>query len=851
MEDNNQIISQNKTHPLFFWGICLILFLPIIVLPPSFQPADWSRAVLFRSIITILLSFLLFKYLYKKDISFSIPEWKNPVCLPFLILAAFFITLILATIFSEDIRFSIFGSPVRAGGVLNLLFFFIFTVFLALFIKEKDWKKLFNLLFAAGILASSLAVIQYFNIFKNLFIAYKSGDAPSFLGNSTFLAIYMIFLSMLSFTLLTQEKKKKKKILYGALFLLFIFTILITGSRATYLGLSIGFFYFFFFYPKKLKTLKIIAASLVLLAIIVIIFFNFFPQIAEQNNLLKIAVNRLSVKRIVVDLAGTRFSAWKITLQTIKEKPVLGWGPENSYIGFDKYYDPTISNVKNMWWDRPHNIFLEIAATSGIISAILYSLFWIFLLWQLQIFKRKNGNNENTYLAHGIQAMLIGYLIVLFFNFNNFSTYLISFFFIGCAFYLISEKEEKITIYPPKAIIPYKKYIAAVFLIILILFLWFWNIKPLYINEKIIYAYNLSNIKKCDKAISISDSTLKNGILKAYAGLKYADTIKNCVPSKPEKSIEYSTTSLQALKLSSEIQPKFTRTWLFMGNFANFLAAKEQNAENKNKLLLETRDYLEKALKLSPKRQEILIEMEKNYLMVNDYQTMKKIAYDCIAIDSSYGFCYWYLGVAEVFLGEQENGKKHIQEAREKADITYPYIQLGIAYINQKNYKDAAEAYRLAVIGDGENANYRAVLAFLYKQIGEYEKAGIEAVEVFKLQPGNKEVLEFIKLLLGLSPNSITLHTSLAYVYTQTGETEKARQEYLIIKSIYSQAVTKYPKNPNYHFNLAGVCKELGEYEKAYQEALLAEKLDPNFHDNVSNFIYFLPGDYWKKYLKR
>ena len=829
-------------HSLFFWGVCFILFLPIIVLPPTFQPADWSRAILFRIILTVSISFFLFKFFYfsKKEISISLPKWKSSVYFPFLMLLAFLATLILATIFSEDIRFSIFGSPARAGGLLNLLFFFIFTVFLTLFIKENDWKKLFSLLFAVGVLASSLAIIQYFNILKNIFMSYEGGAAPSFLGNSTFLAIYMLFLTFLSFTFLTQEKEKKKKVIYAVLFLIFAFTILITGSRATYLGLLVGFFYFFFFYPKKFKTLKIAAASLLLFAVFIVLLFNFFSQSAEKNNILKMTASRLSIKTIATDLMGTRFSAWKITVNAIKEKPLFGWGPENFYIGFEKYFDPTLPpSLQRLWWDRPHNVFLEIFINSGVFALIFYIAFWLILLWQLQRFKRKQDDSKHAYLAHGLQVMFIGYLVALFFNFDNFSTHLISFFFVGYSFYLISETEEKIIVCPPQNKIIQKKSFFIILLLLVILFIWFWNIKPLYLNEKIVYVQNLSEAKQCKKALEIvNDSNWeKSGILKSYAILRYSDIIRNCVFGQPEKEIEYSQKALSLLKIASNIQPKFSRTWLFMGGFTNVLAAREKNIENKNKLLLEAMGYLEKSLWLSPKRQEIFIEMEKNYIVAEDYQAMKKIAEDCIKIDPGVGECYWYLGIAEIFLGDQENGRKHIQESKEKNYNNPAYLQLGVAYISQKNYKDAAEAYHMLTAIYPKNASYHAVMAFLSQKIGDYGRAGAEALEVFKLQPNNKEAVKFLESLLGLNANDISLHTSLVYVYKQLGEEEKAKQELLTIKSIYLQLIAnKYNASHN-HFSLAGVYKELGEYENSFKEAMIALKLSPESREEIVSFI--------------
>ncbi|MBI1866591.1 MAG: O-antigen ligase family protein, partial [Candidatus Staskawiczbacteria bacterium] len=495
---------NNNINQVLFFGVCFILFLPIIVLPPDFQPSDWTRSILFRIIITALVSFLFFKFFYKKSISIELPAWNKSLYLPMLILSVFFITLIIATIFSQDISFSIFGSPLRAGGVLNLLFFFIFSIILALFIDKNHWEKLFNILFITGGITSLLAIIQYFNLLKNIFISYEEGSTPSFLGNSTVLAIYMLFLTFLAFVFFIQKQKRREKLLYGALFLLFIFTIFITGSRAAYLGLLAGFLYFFFFYPAtneiqaqsteksgkwhylKLKTLKIIAASFLILAIITVLFFNFFPQFGEKNSFFKILTSRLSIEKIAMDILGTRLPVWKMTLEAIKDRPLLGWGPENFYIGFEKYYDPTPFSHPVLLWDRPHNIILDIAVSSGIFSLLIYLFFWISLFWQLQKIKHieKNADyyDENILKTHGVQSMFIGYLIVLFFNFDSFASYLISFFFIGYSFYLISNREKRLIILPLRNVFFRKKLLVFICFTMVIIFLWFWNIKPLYLG---------------------------------------------------------------------------------------------------------------------------------------------------------------------------------------------------------------------------------------------------------------------------------------------------------------------------------------------------------------------------------
>lgn len=858
MKNNTTSVKKN-IDKILFWFISFILFLTVIVLPPSFQPSDWTRTILFRSTIAVLVSFLLYKFFYKNDISISLPKWKVSDYLPFLALSFFILFVIVSTIFSQDLRFSFFSSPARAGGSLNMLFYFIFAIILAFFIKNRNWDKLWNINFFVASLASGLAIVQSFNLLKNVFVSYEGGGVPSFLGNSTFLAIYMFFMAVWAFMLFLQKKIKKQKITYGVLFCLFVLTIFLTGSRATYLALIVSSFFFFFFYPfniKRIKTLKITAGSILLLALIVIAVFNFFPQLSEKNQIFARLSNRLSVERVAEDLFGTRFAVWNIAIQAIKDKPLLGWGPENFYIGFEKYYEPTVSNMQRLWWDRPHNIFLDIAVNFGLIALFFYISFWIILMWSLQKFKKTEQDPQKIYSAHALQTMFIGYFISLFFNFDSFPTYLISFFFIGYSFYLLFSQKEFIEIKNNQKIITFKnkKIWATVVFAMLFFFLLFWNIKPLYLNELIKRAQNLSDIKKCDKVMPLIEQANKNpGVISVYGALTYSDIIKKC--SNPDKEIEYAKKGIEFLNKASVIQPKYTRTWLFLGSLTDVLAAREEDPGKKNELTKEARGYLDKAIKLSPKRQEIIVEMEKNYLIDQNYKAMKKIANDCIAIDPSQGICYWYLGIPEIFLGDQKNGKIHIEEALNKGGFSPQYIQLGSAYINQKNYKEAFLIYHQLTANYPENAGYHAVMAFLSKEIKDYDRAIAEALKVFKIQPNNEESIQFMKLLLGLAPNSPVAHTSMAFIYKELGETEKYTNELNTAKNIYIQLANANPSIPDYHYRLAMIYAEQGDNQKSYQEALLTIKIagpsDLNTKEKLESFIQnILPVEVWDSYLK-
>lgn len=856
---NNPYYGEKQASNIVFWAAVIILFLPIILLPPYFQPSDWSKVLLFRIIITALISFLLFRFFYKKDLRLEIPKWNKATYLPILILAAYFGSVLMATLFSQDIRFSIFGSPGRAGGVLNLTFFFFFTVLLALFIHRAQWQKLFHVLFAAGILASLLAIIQYFNLVKNIFLSFEGGSTPSFLGNSTILATYMLFLSFLAFVFFVQKKTKKEKAAYGTLFLLFAFTIILTGSRAAYLGLLAGFLYFFLLYPypQAYKRLKIAAATLLAAAVLIIVLFNFFPQLGQTHPIANTIATRVSVTRIAKDIFGTRLSAWNMTWQAIQEKPFLGWGPENFYIGFEKHYNPVPFATPKLLWDRPHNILLDVAIHSGIFSVVLYLLFWATLFWKLQQVKRLQIADEVepqvALKVHGVQAMFIGYLVILFFNFDSFATYLIAFLFVGYSLYLIWLPTEKRQLTPP-LFIPLKKPAAFALLAAALLFFWFWNIKPLYLNEKIAHTKSLTSQRYCKEALATSNDEKweKSGILKSYAILLYSDIVKNCAFVDSEKEVEYSQKMVSLLTVAANTQPTFSRTWLYLGSFTNVLAAREADSQKKKDLLAKAIGYLNKALELSPQRQEIFAEIEKTHLVAENYAAMEEVGKKCIAIDPRFGECYWHMGIGQIFLGNQQEGKKNIALALQNGFVTPPYKQLAVAYISQKNWTDAILAYeKIPIYYDEAStdiaAAHHATLAYLYKQNGNYTRAGEEALKVFKLQPENPETIQFIKLLLAQSPSDPIINSSLAFIYSQPGPQQEAKKAI----AIYRELISQYPKNPDYRWRLIEIYYEQKDYDRAYAEVVLILKLFPERKTQVEDFIKTLLPIHWQHYQNR
>ena len=333
-------------HSIYLAGFLLILALPLLNVPPLFSPPDWGKTILFRVILSILGFTFIYQTLYQEPRSksdrepFSVNFSKEAKTVMFLLLALLGI-FFLATIFSLDPSFSLWGNPYRAGGFINFAFYIIFSILLYLTAKKKDWQKLWDFSILVGILVCVVALFQQFGIFKEIFV-YLSSRPPSTIGITTALAIYLLLLTFPTFSFFLSTPIKKwfglKKLLYFLSLILFIIvSVLITQTRSAYLGLAIGFLFFFFFYPLKtnLKKFKIkifaikgFALILLILTAFIVFYANThtskeLPQFVQENKFLSRSASRLSIKTALND---PRISGWPIALEASLSRPVLGYG---------------------------------------------------------------------------------------------------------------------------------------------------------------------------------------------------------------------------------------------------------------------------------------------------------------------------------------------------------------------------------------------------------------------------------------------------------------------------------------------------------------------------------------------
>jgi tetratricopeptide (TPR) repeat protein len=261
----------------------------------------------------------------------------------------------------------------------------------------------------------------------------------------------------------------------------------------------------------------------------------------------------------------------------------------------------------------------------------------------------------------------------------------------------------------------------------------------------------------CRGAIERMEKLLKiSTFLDSYLRLKFANLIKNCLTLQdPQFSEKIAQRGVEILKENSQIQPYFTRNWLFLGILTNFLLEKEKAAQAPKEKILQLKKEVdlafEKALKLSPQRPEILIEWLKSDLTIGDFPKAKEKGEKCLQLNPDFSYCYWFLGLTEIYLGKESKAKEYLQIAEEKGyalNSEISLLQLSLAYAFQKNYQQLIQIYQKLIKIAPQNPQYHASLATSYREIGELEKAKKEALKVLELSPkSQKEVEKFLRSL--------------------------------------------------------------------------------------------------------
>jgi O-antigen ligase len=599
-------LKENIIHKGIWIILGLIMFVPIYVNSDFFFPYIFSKTLAFRILVEMLLLLWLVWLWLKKENRFRL-DWLT---ITFFLLIVF---MFISSLFGADFNFSFWSNTERGEGILLWLHLFAFFVVLRNFVKgSRAWSWLFDMFVIAAQVVAVLGLFQYFDFdFVNKTGAGNERIAST-IGNAAYLGGYMLFAAFLALYLAVKRRKKWLLIYYIPVIFLDIFILIQTGTRGAFLALlvSVALFLLYNLFRLSNKKLKIYAlAGVILFAILSsFVYINKDSQWVANN----FTLNRLTSISLSERTAQTRFMTWNSAWQGFKERPILGYGQENFYVVFNKYFNPEIYSHagSRIWFDRAHNIFLDHLATGGLIGLLLYSILIFGPAWVL--FKKgvlrksvkqtddkqpkKSINLPEQILLLAIVAFVIQGLIV----FEALVTYLPLFLILAC----IGSKYTK----------PIKRWnnskiilgVLVVYLIALFPIMHFVNIKETKANATLLQAMHLQSVS-IDQAVetyfeSINYNTLGKQEFRRRA-TEYIDSLVLSQAATPLQIINYVERIDNELIKRTQENPYDVTNYLLLMRHYNYTYV--LNPER----LYEVGPIGEIALSYSPTRPQIYYEL--------------------------------------------------------------------------------------------------------------------------------------------------------------------------------------------------------------------------------------------------
>jgi len=391
--------------------------------------------------IIILLFFSIFSILYIKR-NFRIE-------FPIIVILLYMLQSLLSSIFSDDsVQYILLGGNGRMDGLIYIFSLSILFIFSYLLIRYYDFKAanlfIFSLIFST-FLESSIVYLQRlgYDVIGLLTVGMQYPLITGTVGNSGMVAALLLPTIILILSMLIYNKYNIYiYILYILLLIYIVGAISLTNNRASIYSILIISMIIFLFNYKYIKTYIVL--------IILLITIGFTPIIIPNYTQTK--TRSMTNPSTLI----TRLAIWNITFKIItqtKGQPFIGNGFDglkmgiiknklgNEYINLYRLEDgwPETVQISELRWlhenglsiktdallvyatdsvtgksysgvykvvlDKAHNLFLDKAVSTGILSAVLWIILFIWPIWQGFLIK----NNTLMSFTLSIFALLLYY----------------------------------------------------------------------------------------------------------------------------------------------------------------------------------------------------------------------------------------------------------------------------------------------------------------------------------------------------------------------------------------------------------------------------------------------------------
>lgn len=384
---------------------------PLIVGTSFFFPYVAPRNLFFRALMEVGATVLVLALCFGRK---TLDLHGEPI---FWSLVAFLGAATLSAIVSPAPTHSLFGDFERMGGVWAWVHLVVFFLLLRT-LRDQDWTLVLNAVLVASLAVSIDAIAQRAGWFGD----HNVSASTATIGNSGLLAPYLLITIALAAYLASTNVRYR--LYYLAVAGVNSLALVYAQNRSTLVGLVLGVIVgsiiFALLAPgsrKKWVTFAL-AGTLAVAVVGVTATIRAFPAGAASRNAPTV-LQRLALSNPAVG-DESRTMQWRAAIEGFKDRPLLGYGPENHNLVWSAHFDPGIYRIDTEIYDRTHNQFLETLATTGLIGTAALLGIWVATGVTL-IGAYRAGRLSASALAilAGLQVAYVTYLFFWFFDLNS------------------------------------------------------------------------------------------------------------------------------------------------------------------------------------------------------------------------------------------------------------------------------------------------------------------------------------------------------------------------------------------------------------------------------------------------
>lgn len=309
--------------------------------------------------------------------------------------------------------FSTLGNPIYLA--IYLLFHFFILGFLICRAQRTEKYLLATLSISGGLpVVFMIILMPIIRLLKQL--------PPEPIVITRHLALYFLVHVILFVVLLIWRNSKiSKHIVYGSILIFGFYIFIAAGTRGAIMGLAAGGIagLIALIFMSRVRLIRFGAVG----ALVGIVLAGVGLWSVRESSFVKSRplLNRLADVNTQSSTVQSRFMIWNIALEGFRERPILGWGPDNFIIPYAKYYNPHLFG-NEPWFDRVHNMHLEWLVAGGIVGFLAYIALFVtafLVIWQL--WRRAVFDAISAAFLVGV---FVAYLTQNFFVFDTVITYL-------------------------------------------------------------------------------------------------------------------------------------------------------------------------------------------------------------------------------------------------------------------------------------------------------------------------------------------------------------------------------------------------------------------------------------------